>query len=276
MNRTGQSILIFEPDPLLRRQFQLCLCHAGYRRIREAAAFEEARSRIRSECFSAIVCDGEHYIRDTLRLIDAESALAADGRAAAILCYYGSGDPDTPKRICRAAGLSRAVISFASADLCRKLEMALDLNSLQQRMDTDYRQLIASGDCKDEMPYLSGSTTLLREQIENVFCDLGLSPHLNGYHYLQTALLLLCQDPGRYRRITGELYPAVARVWQSTASRVERSIRTVIAEAWKHNRQESIERYFTPSERILREHPSNSRFLDAILRYLLRRPPEEL
>ena len=274
MTHTSSYILLFEPDPILRRRFSLLLCSAGFRRIREAASAEEAEQLLRCESFSAIVCDGEHFVRETLRLMERESVLS-DRCHIPFLYYSGDERTDPLKEFRSLIGSERIALPFTASDLCRRLDMVLHLASFRRRTDSPYRHLSDMPECTEERNCLLGSTAALRQRIEEAFCDLGLMAHFGGYHYLQTAILLVFRNPDRYSHITKELYPAVARIYQTTSSRVERSIRTVIAAAWKPPLRESIARYFPPSECILYEHPTNSRFIAAVVSYLHHTPPGE-
>lgn len=87
--------------------------------------------------------------------------------------------------------------------------------------------------------------------------EIGLPPHMNGFAYLRLAIELVSRDLRLISAVTKELYPAIARHHQTTASCVERSIRHAIEVVWscKENRR----------VRVLFPHsagkPSNSEFI---------------
>ena len=63
--------------------------------------------------------------------------------------------------------------------------------------------------------------------------DLGLPLHLNGFQYIKTCSLLVAQSyPGR-RLIIGNVYLECAKYYETTATRVEKSIRTSINYAYR-------------------------------------------
>lgn len=92
---------------------------------------------------------------------------------------------------------------------------------------------------------------------------LGFSPKRRGFHYLDTALVLLRENPNL--SVTKELYPMVARQFQTTHTSVERAIRTVIQDCWNHCDMKIWRQYFsaTPSGYVPR--PTNSGFLFALM-----------
>lgn len=57
---------------------------------------------------------------------------------------------------------------------------------------------------------------------------LCIRSHLKGYSYLITAIVLGRNDPHLLSSLTNLLYPAVAAVYHTTPSAVERNIRTAI------------------------------------------------
>ena len=54
---------------------------------------------------------------------------------------------------------------------------------------------------------------------------IGMQPHLLGYRYTVTAVMLLLENPELIDAVVKELYTAVAKTYGTTGSRVERSIR---------------------------------------------------
>lgn len=77
-------------------------------------------------------------------------------------------------------------------------------------------------------------------QIRNILLSIGIPAHLKGYHYLITGVQLTLSDPDLLGRLTGELYPAIAERFGTTASKVERAIRHAIDIAWQRGRVEQV------------------------------------
>ena len=104
--------------------------------------------------------------------------------------------------------------------------------------------------------------------VQNEFSDrllaLGFSPKRRGFHYLGAALCLYHSDPNI--SVTKELYPMVAKQFETTATSVERAIRTVIQDAWQQSDQKTWRQYFhsAPSGYVPR--PTNAQFLSQLIR----------
>ncbi|MBT2582271.1 sporulation transcription factor Spo0A [Planococcus sp. ISL-109] len=96
--------------------------------------------------------------------------------------------------------------------------------------------------------------------------DIGVPPHLKGYVYLKAAVSLVQQEPTLLGKVTKELYPKIALKFDTTAARVERSIRHAIEQVWVRN--ESVAHIATVigySEAHLQSKPSNSEFIAMIV-----------
>lgn len=96
--------------------------------------------------------------------------------------------------------------------------------------------------------------------------DIGVPPHLKGYVYLKAAVSLVLDEPALLGKVTKELYPKIAVKFDTTAARVERSIRHSIEQVWV--RSESVAHLaavFGYSESHLQAKPSNSEFIAMIV-----------
>lgn len=69
--------------------------------------------------------------------------------------------------------------------------------------------------------------------VADMLLDMGVPVHLSGYRFLLRSALLALEAPELLSCITGTLYPAVARLFGTTASCVERSIRHAINTTWQ-------------------------------------------
>ncbi|MFC4712022.1 sporulation transcription factor Spo0A [Planococcus dechangensis] len=96
--------------------------------------------------------------------------------------------------------------------------------------------------------------------------DIGVPPHLKGYVYLKAAVSLVQQEQALLGKVTKELYPKIALKFDTTAARVERSIRHAIEQVWV--RAESVGHIASVigySEAHLQSKPSNSEFIAMIV-----------
>jgi len=88
------------------------------------------------------------------------------------------------------------------------------------------------------------SSSVVDMHISRILHRLEMPSHLNGFSYIHLAVKLVIEHPGYIGSITKKLYPRIAKEFDTTASRVERSIRTAIETAWQRATNEAKEQYF--------------------------------
>ena len=88
--------------------------------------------------------------------------------------------------------------------------------------------------------------------------------HIKGYHYLREAILYTIKDMEAINAVTKVLYPAVAKRFNTTASRVERAIRHAIEVAWDRGDLETLQRFFGYTVSNTKGKPTNSEFIALI------------
>lgn len=100
--------------------------------------------------------------------------------------------------------------------------------------------------------------------ITDILHQVGVPAHIKGYHYLRKAILIALADMKVIDSVTKELYPAVARYFDTTPSRVERAIRHAIEVAWDRGDVDTLNSYFGYTIHNLRGKPTNSEFIAMI------------
>lgn len=97
--------------------------------------------------------------------------------------------------------------------------------------------------------------------VTDIIQKLGVPAHIKGYHYLRTAILSAIDDTRLMECVTKQLYPCVAKKYDTTSSRVERAIRHAIEIAWDRGNTETINSFFGYSIDSYRGRPTNSEFI---------------
>jgi two-component system response regulator (stage 0 sporulation protein A) len=97
--------------------------------------------------------------------------------------------------------------------------------------------------------------------IRAMLTELGTPCHIKGHRFLVTALLEVVKDPDILDAVTKEIYPTVAAMYDTTASRVERAIRHAIEVTWDRGDIETLTRYFGNTVSITKGKPTNSEFM---------------
>jgi len=76
----------------------------------------------------------------------------------------------------------------------------------------------------------------LEIDITNLIHEVGVPAHIKGYQYLRDAITLVVNNMDYLSAVTKELYPAIAKMNNTTPSRVERAIRHAIEIAWNRGK----------------------------------------
>ena len=101
----------------------------------------------------------------------------------------------------------------------------------------------------------------LRMRITQSIHEIGVPAHIKGYEYLRYAIQLVVEDKRLLTHITKELYPMVAKRFDTTASRVERAIRHAVEVAWDRGDMETLERWFGYTISHRKGKPTNGEFI---------------
>ena len=104
----------------------------------------------------------------------------------------------------------------------------------------------------------------LERQVTAIIHEIGVPAHIKGYQYLREAIGLAVADMEIINAVTKILYPAVARTFGTTASRVERAIRHAIEVAWDRGDLETLQKYFGYTVSNAKGKPTNSEFIAMI------------
>ncbi len=122
-------------------------------------------------------------------------------------------------------------------------------------------------------PVLMSGETALTEQydepsleavVTDVIHEIGVPAHIKGYQYLREAIMLAVLDMEVINAVTKVLYPAVAKRFGTTPSRVERAIRHAIEVAWDRGDLETLQKFFGYTVSNIKGKPTNSEFIAMI------------
>ena len=91
--------------------------------------------------------------------------------------------------------------------------------------------------------------------------EIGVPAHIKGYLYLRTAILMSVEDMDVLNAVTKQLYPDIAREYDTTDTRVERAIRHAIEVAWERGNIDMIHDLFGYTIQADKGKPTNSEFI---------------
>jgi two-component system response regulator (stage 0 sporulation protein A) len=104
----------------------------------------------------------------------------------------------------------------------------------------------------------------IETQVTKIIHQIGVPAHIKGYHYLREAILMSIKEKEAINSVTKILYPAVAKQYKTTSSRVERAIRHAIEVAWDRGDVDVLYSYFGYTIQNNRGKPTNSEFIAMI------------
>ncbi|SMC17500.1 two-component system, response regulator, stage 0 sporulation protein A [Clostridium acidisoli DSM 12555] len=104
----------------------------------------------------------------------------------------------------------------------------------------------------------------LESEITAIIHEIGVPAHIKGYMYLREAISMVVNNIELLSAVTKELYPSIAKKYNTTASRVERAIRHAIEVAWSRGQVDTINKLFGYTIHNGKGKPTNSEFIAMI------------
>ncbi len=104
----------------------------------------------------------------------------------------------------------------------------------------------------------------LETEVTSVIHEIGVPAHIKGYQYLRDAIIMVITDMDILNSITKQLYPSIAKNYNTTPSRVERAIRHAIEVAWSRGKMDTIDKLFGYTVNNGKGKPTNSEFIALI------------
>lgn len=101
----------------------------------------------------------------------------------------------------------------------------------------------------------------IEARITNIIHEIGIPAHIKGYQYLREAISMVIEDIGLLGAVTKELYPNIAKKYNTTPSRVERAIRHAIEVGWSRGKIDTINNIFGYTVHTDKGKPTNSEFI---------------
>ena len=113
-------------------------------------------------------------------------------------------------------------------------------------------------------PESSSGAESVDEQITNLFLTIGIPAHIKGYQYLREAVRMVLDNHEVINRITKELYPGIARKFDTSASKVERAMRHAIEVAWTRGRLDTVNQMYGYKVFAKDDKPTNGEFISCV------------
>lgn len=104
----------------------------------------------------------------------------------------------------------------------------------------------------------------IETEITNIIHEIGVPAHIKGYLYLREAIKMVIDNVELLGAVTKELYPSIAKKFNTTPNRVERAIRHAIEVAWSRGKVDTINQLFGYTVHNTKGKPTNSEFIAMI------------
>jgi len=157
----------------------------------------------------------------------------------------------------------RALALGAEYYVVKPFDMDVLVSRIRQLKDTSHSQVIRSDHPNEikvshhRMPQQKN----LEVEVTNIMHEIGVPAHIKGYQYLRDAIMMVVKDLDIINSITKQLYPSIAREYNTTPSRVERAIRHAIEVAWSRGQVDTIDSLFGYTVNLGKGKPTNSEFI---------------
>ena len=108
----------------------------------------------------------------------------------------------------------------------------------------------------------------LERRVTSVISEIGIPAHIKGYQYLRNAIMMSIKTPDAINAVTKIIYPTIAKMYETSPSRVERAIRHAIEVAWSRGNIDTLDSLFGYSVDDNRGKPTNSEFIAIVADFI--------
>ena len=161
----------------------------------------------------------------------------------------------------------RAITLGAAYYIAKPIQGDLLLERIEQLLDIrgERKELLRSQKTEEPLTVVKRDPWEgLEAEVSVCLSRMGISAGLKGYHFVRQAVMMAVEDQEVLTGITKGLYPDIAKMYKTTASKVERAIRHAVSAAWKANGQQV---YFEISGCLMAEKPTNGQFIAVMAEY---------
>ncbi len=156
----------------------------------------------------------------------------------------------------------RALALGAEYYVVKPFDMDILVSRIRQLKDINQAVVVRPEHTMESRPHhhASGSRNV-EVEVTSIMHEIGVPAHIKGYQYLRDAIMMVVKDLDIINSITKQLYPSIAKEYNTTPSRVERAIRHAIEVAWSRGQVEAIDALFGYTVSTGKGKPTNSEFI---------------
>lgn len=125
-------------------------------------------------------------------------------------------------------------------------------------------QRMKKGEAGGPVIFLWNGEQNVETLVTKVLHEIGVPAHIKGYQYVREAIILAVKDENKSNTILKCRYDEVARVFDTTAKRVEQAIRHAVEVAWDRGDLDTLQRFFRYTVSNTKDKPTNTEFISLI------------
>ena len=147
--------------------------------------------------------------------------------------------------------------------LSKRIRQLVGVSGITPSVNLSNKSFISQGESLSlaENPNGMSSSKIIEVEVTKMIQQMGVPAHVKGYQYLRDAIVSVINDVSLLGAVTKELYPMIAKKYNTTSSRVERAIRHAIELAWDRGNIEFMNKFFGYTINVDRGKPTNSEFI---------------
>lgn len=153
----------------------------------------------------------------------------------------------------------------------RILEMSNNMHSTESNIINNIHDTHKNNDyfTNNINKHVFNSSTIFKEEsleskITNIMHLVGIPAKLKGYQYIRESVIISINNGNISNKITKDIYPEVAKKFNTTPTRVERAIRHALEISWKNDRGSISNLLFGNPFMFQEKRPTNSEFIASI------------
>ena len=204
--------------------------------------------------------EGIEYIKDNLNSFDVIllDLVMPEKDGLNVLKYMNDNKIDKKVIVLTSYNTQDMISKVADLGASYFMLKPFELSNLKEKINNLSKTINSKGESID-LHYNN-----LQISITKTLHELGVPSHIKGYQYIREGITLVYNKPDIVGGITKELYPEIAKKYDSTVSRVERAIRHAIEVSWNRGNWDLMEDIFGHSVDIDKAKPTNSEFIVTI------------
>ena len=152
-------------------------------------------------------------------------------------------------------------IDTEDIEICERMTQFFKQEDIEFEIQTDAAKTVQSFISEQDSPTRAKK---IDERISHIFITVGIPAHIKGYQFLREAIKLAVENPGIINSITKQLYPSIAKRFETTPSKVERAIRHAIEVGWNRGRADRVNDIFGVKAFDRKDKPTNGEFIALI------------